>query len=116
MAPRVSRSSAGSRKPASAAPTAGRVRVQRNANGGRVLSYFRSKAFEILNGSQAAGKILGADRRNALYLTAEQGILPEGRFARDSPHPPPNPIVVSRFIAAARRPHAGAALSGVDRL
>jgi hypothetical protein len=35
------------------------------------LSYFRSKAFEILNGSQAAGKILGADRRNALYLPAE---------------------------------------------
>src|ERR1700680_182328 len=51
-APRFSVASAGSRQPTRAAPTAGLLRVRRNANHDRLLSGFRGKALAILDGRQ----------------------------------------------------------------
>jgi hypothetical protein len=62
-----------SRKPTRAVPTAGLLRVQRNANHDRLLSGFRGKTLEILDGGQLAEEMFRADRRNARYLLTEQG-------------------------------------------
>src|SRR5436853_3272717 len=61
-APRFSVTSAGSRKPTSAVPTTGLLKVQRSANCGRVLSYVAARRFEIVDGPRVARKMLGAEQ------------------------------------------------------
>jgi hypothetical protein len=52
----------------------------------------------------------------ARYLFTAEGICLKKGSTRDLPHPSSRLIVMGRFMAAARRPHADTAFSGVDRL
>jgi hypothetical protein len=99
-----------------AVPTAGLLRVQRNANRDRLLPRFRGTALEFPDGGQVAAEMFRADRRNAQYFAYRTGVLTGKGSLEPRPHPPPKPIVAGPFIGAVRRAHADAALSGVDRL
>ena len=116
MALRVSRTSAGSRKPTSAMPTAGLLRVQCNSNFGRVLSYLHGKALAIQGAARSREKYPARPGEMPRISLQNRGFDEATDSLEPHPRPSPKPIVVGRFIAAARRPHAGAALSGVDRL
>src|ERR1700732_1593407 len=83
---RFSRTSAGVRKPTNAVPTTGLLNVQRNANCGRVFSYFAARRFRSSTAARLRGNCSGPNKvRNRVRLPRFPAFERQSLSSKDIP-------------------------------